>query len=649
MRAWSPFRTLNVSLSVAPLLLLAAARLPAQSATGAAGTEQGSAAPAPVSSRQSREAEDAYLAGARHVEHRDLDAAERDFGRALRLNPSNTDYAQAVAVTRQQRVTELVEAAARARVGGDNAHSLALLAEAETLDPGNPLVEQHLGPAARNEPIDLFALPADRVGGALAGPVELTPSGDLHSFHVRASEQQMLRDIYNAYGIRVVFDDSFTSNASIRLDMDDVNFADATRVVREVTRSFDVPVQATSAMIALDTQENRDRLEPQVEETIYLPGMSSDQMAELANVARNVFDLRRVTASPASGGILVSGDPATLKLLNATYDDMLDGGSDVLLDIRIYEVSKSHDVHIGAQLPSSAGIFSIAAEAATLVNQNASLIAQAVASGVLTLNGTPLQNLIKEVAFLVASGSVNVSQYTNLLGTLGGGLTLSGLYLGSNASFNLLLNSSETRLLDAVTLRAGNRQAANFRAGSRYPVITASYSSGVSSALASQLAGLNVNGTSVSSLLSQYLGSTSVTVPQFQYEDLGLTLKATPTIQPSGIVTLQLDMKLEALGGTSLNSIPVLNSRTLNSTVEVPVGQTALLASLVNGSEMRSVQGVPGLSALPGFQGSDKEVQTADDELLISITPHIVRAAALSIASRRLAMPHVAGGPAPPQ
>ncbi|SEF57619.1 type II and III secretion system protein [Bryocella elongata] len=649
-----PFRDAPPLRWACSALLLSSALLYAQSPsdapasvpanTGAATAAASPSVPAPISARQARDADDAYLSGAKHVSHGELEAAERDFGRALKLNPNNSDYAQAVAVTRQQRVTALVEQAARSRVAGDNVQAQRLLAEAQKLDPGNPIVTQHLGPQAVTSPaamqnIDLFSAPADHVGGLLAGPIHLSPTDGLHSFHQRSSQQELLRQVYAAYGIRASFDSSFTSNSSLRLDLDDVNFADATRVMRQLTHSFAVPIDAKTALIAKDTTEDRDRLEPQIEETIFLPGMSGEQMTELANVARNVFEIKKVTSSPASGGLLVTGDEPTLRLLNATYDDMLDGGSDVLLDIRLFETSKSHTKNIGLSTPTGAGAFSIAAEATSLVSANQSLIQQAVASGVLTLNGTAIQNLIKEVAFLVAAGAVSSTQYSNLLGTFGGGLTYAGLYLASGTTFNLLLSSTDTRLLDAVTLRAGNRQPASFRAGSRYPVITGSYSSGASSALASQLAGLNVNGTSVSSLLSQYLGSTSTTVPQFQYEDLGLTLKATPNINHTGGVSLTLDMKLEALGGTSINSIPVLNNRVLTSVVNVPAGQTAMLATVVDRSELRSIAGLPGLSELPGFQGTDKDAELSDDQLLITITPHIVRASALHIASRPLSMP----------
>jgi len=46
--------------------------------------------------RQQREAETAYLAGAKRLERGDLDAAEREFVRALNLDPQNSSYAIAI-------------------------------------------------------------------------------------------------------------------------------------------------------------------------------------------------------------------------------------------------------------------------------------------------------------------------------------------------------------------------------------------------------------------------------------------------------------------------------------------------------------------------------------------------------------------------
>jgi type II secretory pathway component GspD/PulD (secretin) len=290
------------------------------------------------------------------------------------------------------------------------------------------------------------------------------------------------------------------------------------------------------------------------------------------------------------------------------------------------------------------GAFSVAAEAAQLVSANQSVIDEAIAAGLIKVTGNSVTDLITEVGFLIASGTVSGGQFTNLLGIFGNGLSLAGLYVGSGANFNLLLNSSDIRTLDAVQLRSGDNQDATFRAGTRYPIITSTYTTGLSSSVASSVAGLNINGTNVGSLLSQYLGTSSVTVPQIQFEDLGLTLKATPHILHNGAVQLKLDMKIESLGAGSLNGIPVLNNRQLTSTVTVPSGQTALLASEVSSSETRDVQGIPGLSELPGFQSTtNSSVEHNTGELLIIITPHIVRENDLRIASHALSLPRSSG------
>jgi general secretion pathway protein D len=608
-----------------------------------------------LTAKQAREADDAYLDGAKQIEHKNLAAAERSFELAVRLSPDNRDYALALIVTRENYVTELVQDAAKARAHGDTAGAEALLAQAHTIDPDNRVVAQHFdvastaavpstknskGPGLFYASIDPLKFPAQDIASTLSGPIELAPLAGKHNIHLHGDPQSVIRNLYSLYGITVTFDPSVTGGAPLSLDLDNVAFADAARVLDTSAHTFAIPIQAKAALIVKDTPENRGALMPQVEETIYLPGRTNDEMQELANLARNIFDIKQVSASATGGYLLLRGDEQVLHEVNAVYDDMFDGGAEVLFDVNLYELDKTSDNNVGAILPSSAGIFSIAAEAQSLVATNQSLINQAVAAGLLTLNGSPVQNLLTEVGFLIASGSVTATQYTNLIGVFGGGLTFAGLFLGSNSSFELALNSTDVRILDHVQIRSSNHQAVNFRAGTRYPVVTATYSSGVSSSLASQLSGLNINGTSVSSLLSQFTGSSNVSVPQFQFEDLGITLKMTPQILHGDEVYLPLEMKIEALAGSSINSIPILNNRALTSTITVPAGQTAMLATLVDSSETKALTGLPGLSELPGFQGTDQDRSKSSTELLITITPHIVRSGRIQISSRRLATVH---------
>jgi type II secretory pathway component GspD/PulD (secretin) len=572
---------------------------------------------ATISSKQARAADDAYLDGAKHVERKDLAAAVRMFEQAVRLNPNNQDYSLALIVTRENYVTELVQRAAQARSVGNTALAESLLAQARTLDPNNHIVLQHFGDASeaskqaanvQKKPglfystIDPSKIPAEDISSTLQGPVELNPTTGNRDVHLHGDVQTVARNLYSLYGIKVTFDSSVSGGPIINLDMNHVDFAGATRALEIAAGIFAIPVQPNSALIAKDTPENRDALMPLVEETVYLPGRTNDEMQELANVARTIFDVKEVTASATGGFLLLRGNEQVLREVNTVYDDMLDGNPEVLFDVSLYELDKTLDNNVGATLPNSAGVFSIASEAQSLVTQNQALI----------------------------------TQYTNLLGIFGGGLTFAGLYLGSGSTFDLALNSTNVSILDAAQILAVDKQPATFRVGSRYPVVTGTYSSGVSSSLASSVSGLNINGTSVSSLLSQYLGSNSVSVPEFQFEDLGITLKLTPHVLRNDAVSLALDMKIEALAGSSIDNIPVLNNRALNSTITVPVGHTAMLATLVSSSELKALTGLPGLSELPGFQGTDQDRQKSSTELLVAITPHVVRSGRIQVSSRRI-------------
>ncbi|HXS13217.1 MAG TPA: hypothetical protein VN734_10980 [Acidobacteriaceae bacterium] len=635
------------------LLLACAGIAGAQSAANTpasvpAGTEQ-PAPPKPqkaslpagptISAKQAREADDAYLQGAKAVEHKDLEAAEKSFIRATQLNPNNRDYALALIVTREHRLSELVQQAAKQRQLGNNQRAEALLEEARKLDPDNAVIAQHFGNSAVTAGSELP--PGNSIADSLGGPVKLEPKPGKQDVHLRGGASDILRSLYSQFGISASFDSSVRSVFPIRLDLEGVTFEQAARIASEMTGTFAIPVQAHTALIAEDTEDNRKRLKPQVEETIYMPGLQEGQMTEMANLARAVFDLTSVTASPTTDTIVLRGDPDNLKILNATYDGLVGGSSDVMLDIKLYEVDRTNTRNVGFQLPTSIGIFSIAQEAQQLVTANQSLINQAIASGVIKLSGNSLTDLLIEAAFVIGTGAASATQFGNLIGVVGNGLSLSGVFIGSGTTINLLLNSSDVRMLDALQVRAGTNQDATFRAGTRYPIVTSTYSYGVQNSVASSVAGLNINGTNVGSLLQQYLGNSQVSVPQVQYEDLGLTLKTTPVILRAGTVQLKLDLKLESLGAGRINNIPVLNSRQLTSIATIPVGQTALLASEVSSSETRAVQGLPGLSELPGFQSTTNENKTVSTgELLITITPHVVREAGLHIASRPLLLPY---------
>ena len=568
-------------------------------------------------------ARDAYLAGARYLDRRELESAERQFAKALQLDPTNADYAVAVTLAREHRVTDLVQKAGKARLLGQDSQADSLLAEAKVLDPQNDILLQHFVPGPLEASIKTSDRPWIREGPELAGPIPLAPATGAHSFTLHSDVQSVVREVMAAYGIRVVLDESVT-HQDIRFSIPDVSYDQASSILLRMARLIAVPLDAHAVLVARDTPENRQRFERQLQETIYVPGMTPDQMGELGNVVRNIFDVKQATVQNSSGNLVIRAPEPTLKAINLIFADLIDGGSEVMIELKLYSVDTTRRREIGVTLPQQIGLYNVESEATNLVNANQALVNQGIAQGLIKATDS---NITIALA-LIASGLVQSSLLTSTIGFFGGGLTQTGVTLNSGAKFSLALNASDTRALDYIQVRVGDRQKATFRAGTRYPITTSTYSSGGASGLPASLAGIKVNGVSASSLLSQYLGNTTaVTIPQIQYEDLGVTLAATPKVQKSGDVSMALDLKIEALAGTALNNIPILASRQLVSNVTVHDGETTLLLSSLSKSESSAVSGLPGLGELPGFQSvtADRIGQRDTSELVLLITPHIVR------------------------
>lgn len=570
------------------------------------------------SKHQLDEAEDAYLAGARLLEHKDIAGAEKQFSKAVKLNPANNDYALSLDIAHEQHVTGLVQQAGKARLMGQKEKADTLLAEARLLDPHNAIVAEHLDADASGNTFHPEIEPWIRDAPSLAGPITLLPNSDKQTFHLHSDEQEVIAKVLKSYGIRAVFDDS-VEHEKLGFDLENTQYQQAVPILMQMAHLMAVPLDSTSVIIAKDTPENRERYERLLQETIYISGMSNEQMDELGNVLKNVFGIKKITVEKTSRNLVLLAPQDVLTPLNLTLADLIDGGSEVMIELRLYSVAKTRQQNIGTQVPTQIGVYSVASEANNIVAQNQDLVNQAIALGLVPAGAS---NTAIAVA-LIASGLVQSTLLSNTIGLFGGGITTGGVTVNQHVAFNLALNSSDTRGLDDIQSRVSNRETATFRVGSRYPITTSTYTSG-SSAAASSLTGITINGAPAASLLNQI---SAVTIPEIQYQDLGLTLKATPVVQKSGEITMHLDLKIESLSGNSISNIPILNNEAFVSDVTVPDGQTAVLFGTVSRSQSAAIDGLPGLGELPGFQTftADKTTERDSSELLMLVTPHIVR------------------------
>ena len=124
-------------------------------------------------------------------------------------------------------------------------------------------------------------------------------------------------------------------------------------------------------------------------------------------------------------------------------------------------------------------------------------------------------------------------------------------------------------------------------------------------------------------------GAAQTPYPASEYVDLGVKIKATPTLHPNNEVTLVLEFEIRSLAGSSVNGIPVISNRTLTQTVRVREDEPTLIGGLTDAEETHSITGLPGFAEIPGvgyaFGGRKNSHQ--DTELLILVTPRKLRMA----------------------
>ena len=594
-----------------------------------AGPAQSSATPAPATTDAAKDAKQPsrgerrraaklYLQATKLFEQQQFQRAFEDYTLAAELDPTNTLYAMAEQVARGHVVTELIQSAAKARTRGDTAATRDALSRALQLDPQNEQVALHLrelgDEAVAGQTQPLYAQGAASIGE----PEAIEPAGDVHSFHLRTNQRQIVQQVFKAYGITATVDDS-VRNGMTRLDLDDVGFADATRVLGILTNSFYVPIDSHRVVVARDSREFRQQFTRNVVETVYLSGLNPTEMTDMGNLARNVFEIQQSSVDPTAGTLTLRGSETTLNAFNSTFRSLMEGRSQVLLDVNLIQLAHTSDRNTGVRLPQQVTAFNVYAEEQSILNANQALVQEIISSGLAAPGDT-----LAILGILLASGQVSSSLFSNGLALFGGGLTLSGLS-PQPITANFSLNSSDTRQLDEFQLRLQDGEAGTLRNGSRYPIQSSNISTVGGSGL--NIPGLNSagNSSSLSSILSSLAGST-VSIPQIQYQDLGLTLKATPKVMRSNEVALTLDMKISALAGSSINGVPVLANRSFSGVVTVRQGEAVVIASEVDKQESRALSGVPGITEIPGMNNiTEKDTQTNYATLLIIVTPHVVR------------------------
>jgi general secretion pathway protein D len=126
-----------------------------------------------------------------------------------------------------------------------------------------------------------------------------------------------------------------------------------------------------------------------------------------------------------------------------------------------------------------------------------------------------------------------------------------------------------------------------------------------------------------------------------QYQDVGLKLEFEPQVYNDhevGIrIALEVSSIVKEIAGPSGSLAYQIGTRNANTAVRLLDGETQILGGLISSGDRNTAAKIPGLGQLPVLGKLFSNHSGADNktEIVLSITPHILRAPALLSAAQR--------------
>lgn len=212
--------------------------------------------------------------------------------------------------------------------------------------------------------------------------------------------------------------------------------------------------------------------------------------------------------------------------------------------------------------------------------------------------GATTFNLFSQSSLATGAGFSADAQWNN---TTGGDLRSLGGAIQALERVGLVRTKAEPTLV-AIT-----GETANFQSGGEFPLLT-----GV------------------------FIDDQGRVQREFEFKPYGVSLGFTPTVLSEGLISLNVSTEVSEpttegsfeTGGVS-SDILGLRVRKANTVVELPAGESLVIAGLIREEGRQSVDGTPGLKDVPGlgalFRNRDDLV--SQTELVITVTPYLVSGA----------------------
>jgi general secretion pathway protein D len=395
-------------------------------------------------------------------------------------------------------------------------------------------------------------------------PPELAPNDGTGDIDLHGDSKQVWQDLAKLYGLDCVFDADYQPTGQMRFRLKSVDYRAAMRGLEVVTGTFIFPLTSKVFMVAKDTQPKRTELQPRVAVSIPLPDSVTQQdFNQAVTAVQQAVGIEKIAFDTQTKTIILRDTLAKVTAARALFQDLMRPPAQVMVELKLIEVTRNDMLTYGIEFPN---VFSLNFLTNWLGNQF-----------------TPPTSI------------------SGLL-TFGGGKTLMGLGIVTPALVAQMSKATSANLLESA-LRTTDGNAATMHIGEQYPVLTSQYEGP-----ASFTAG----------------GTAYTPPPSFQFVDLGLTLKVTPAVRSLDSATLDVDAEYKVLTGDSFNGIPVIGNRAVKSTVNLRMGEWAVLGGLLDVEEAHTIAGLAGASRIPylGALTSTRTKTGSTDQILLLLRPY---------------------------
>jgi general secretion pathway protein D len=532
--------------------------------------------------------------GLKAEELQDYDTALLHYQRALREDPTNTEYKLKAARLRFEAANYHLSMGEKLRDKGDLAMALAEFQKAASIDPANTQAEQEVqhvleALAARAAAENPTTPPGPSAPMMTEGPPQLKPLSRDHIPNLKMTNDSKIvfQTIASLADLTVVFDPEFQGKR-IPFEARNLTLQEALDIAALQSKAFWKPITGNIIFVASGDPAKRKEYEEEIVRVFYLTNITADKdLTEIVTAIRNMFTpaLAKMNVITAQNAIVVRDTPDKVLLVGKLIGALDKAKPEVVVEVSIAEVNLDNQHTLGVSPSTSVSATFAPPSSSTTTSGSAAVIAL---------------NALRHLS--TADYNINLP----------------------SATVTALLSNNNTKILQNPEIRAVDGQKASLKIGDRVPVATGSFQAGVGAGL----------GTAGSSVVSPLVNT------QFQYQDVGVNIDITPRILPNRDVAMHIKIEVSAVtSNVNIGGInqPVISQRVIEHDVRLKDGEVNVLGGLIQRTDTTSVSGWPGLAKIPimRYLFSTDAVEHKDDEILIVLTPRVVRMPNITVENLR--------------